>query len=276
LVVSKGSAPFGRDSKLYDTTFGWRFPNPKMEELFPLFGMGETAEEVASLHNIEREDQDQFALDSHLKAVAAVKNGSFKNEIISVPVKLRKKDYVVSADEGPREDTSLEKLANLKAVFRKDGTVTAGNSSSMNDGAALVAIVSEEFLKKHKLTPLVEITGAGIRGVHPSTMGLGPIESTKVLCQKFSKKIDDFDVVELNEAFAAQALACISQLKLDPAKVNLRGGAIALGHPLGCSGARILTTLTHIMQDNAGLKEGLASMCVGVGQGVSLSVRNCR
>lgn len=275
-ALSKTAAPFGRDQKIYDTTFGWRFTNPKMEEMFPLFGMGETAEEVQKLYKISREDQDQFAFNSHMKAVRAWNSGAFNNEVLPVSQKLKKETITVSKDEGPREDTTLEKLAKLSAVFRKDGTVTAGNASMMNDGASMGVLVSEEFLKRHKLTPLVEITGAGVRGVHPNTMGLGPIEAVKNLCQKFNKKVSDFDVVEFNEAFAVQVLACMKDLEIDPSKVNLNGGAISLGHPLGCSGMRILGTLTHIMQNNKNLKEGLASMCIGVGQGVALSVRNCR
>lgn len=275
LVVSKGSTPFGRDSQMFDTTFGWRFPNPKMKEMFPLYGMGETAEEVAQKLNISREDQDIFALKSHQKAIAAWEAGKFDNEVLPVEVQLRKESFTVSRDEGPRADTTLEKMNKLRAVFRKDGTVTAGNASSMNDGAACVALVSEDFLKRHNLTPLAEITGAGVRGIHPNIMGLGPVESTRRLMDKFGKKISDFDVVELNEAFAAQSLGCIRELGLDEEIVNLNGGAISLGHPLGCSGARIVTTMTHIMQNDKALKEGLASMCVGVGQGVSLSLRNC-
>lgn len=273
LVVSKGSTAFGRDSKMYDTTFGWRFPNPKMKELFPLFGMGETAEEVAEQYKISRADQDKFALKSHQKAHAAWENGSFNDEVLPVEVKLRKTSFTVDRDEGPRADTNLEKLSKLRAVFRDGGTVTAGNASMMNDGASAVVVVSEDFLKKHNLTPLVEVTGAAVRGVHPNVMGLGPIEATKKLCENFNKKVSDFDVVELNEAFAAQSLACIRELGIDESKVNLNGGAIAIGHPLGCSGARILTTLIHIMRKNPELKEGLASMCIGVGQGIALSVK---
>lgn len=275
LVISKGSTPFGRDSQMYDTTFGWRFPNPKMKEMFPLYSMGETAENVAEKYSISRERQDQFALESHLKAVKAWDNGLFKDEVIPVTIELRKKSITVTKDEGPRADTSLDKLASLKPVFRKGGTITAGNASSMNDGASFVAVVSEEFLKRHNLTPLVEITGMGVRGVHPDVMGLGPIEAVKCLLKKYNKKISDFDVVELNEAFAAQALACIDDLGIDPSIVNNNGGAIALGHPLGCSGARILTTLIHQMIKNPKLNEGLASMCIGVGQGIALSVKRC-
>ncbi|MFT6070386.1 MAG: acetyl-CoA acyltransferase [Bacteriovoracaceae bacterium] len=275
LVISKGSTPFGRDSKMYDTTFGWRFPNPKMEAMFPLYGMGETAEEVQDKFKIDREEQDKFALNSHMKAIKAQKSGAFDSEIIPYNVELRKKSYLVEKDEGPRADSSLEVLGKLRPAFRKNGTVTAGNSSSMNDGAALVCVVSEEFLNTHKLTPLVEITGGAVKGLHPNVMGLGPVEATRRLCQMFGKKIEDFDVVELNEAFAVQSLACIKDLNLNPDIVNNNGGAIALGHPLGCSGARILTTLTHQMVKDKKLKEGLATMCIGVGQGVALSVRNC-
>lgn len=275
LVISKGSTPFGRDSKMYDSTFGWRFPNAKMEAMFPLYGMGETAEEVQAKFKIPREEQDQFALNSHLKAIKAQNSGAFNDELIPYNVELRKKSYLVEKDEGPRADTSLEVLAKLRPAFRKDGSVTAGNSSSMNDGAALVCVVSEEFLNTHNLTPLVEITGGAVRGLHPNIMGLGPVEATRRLCQMFGKKIEDFDVVELNEAFAVQSLACIKDLNINPEIVNRNGGAIALGHPLGCSGARILTTLTHQMVKDKKLKEGLATMCIGVGQGVALSVRNC-
>lgn len=275
LVVSKGSTAYGRDSKMYDTTFGWRFPNPKMEAMFPLYGMGETAENVADKYQISREDQDAFALSSHQKACAAWDAGHFDDEVEPVNIKLRKKEYTVSKDEGPRADTDLDQLSKLRAVFRKGGSVTAGNSSSMNDGAAMVVVVSEEFLKRHNLTPIAEVTGMGVRGVHPDVMGLGPIEATKTLCKKFNKKIEDFDAVELNEAFAVQALACMKDLDLDPSKVNLHGGAISLGHPLGCSGARILTTLLGVMKQNPSKKKGLATMCIGVGQGVALSVEKC-
>lgn len=274
-VISKASTPYGRDSQMFDTSFGWRFENPKMKEMFPLMSMGETAEEVATLKNINREDQDKFALTSHQRAVLAWDAGHFKDEVVPVEIIQKKNSHIVDKDEGPRGDTSLEKLAKLGAVFRKGGTVTPGNASSLNDGASCVFVVSEEFLRRHSLKPMVEITGAGVAGLHPNIMGLGPVEATKRLCARFGKKVSDFDVVELNEAFAAQSLGCLRDLEIDPEITNLRGGAIALGHPLGCSGARILTTLTHIMKDNPRFKEGLASMCIGVGQGVSLSVRRC-
>ncbi len=275
LVVSKATTAFGRDSQMYDSTFGWRFPNPKMQKMFPLYSMGETAENVAEQLKISRDEQDEFALQSHQKAIQAWESGAFNEEVLPVKVSLRKREYSVERDEGPRSDTNLEKLGKLKPVFRQGGSVTAGNASSMNDGAAMVAVVSEQFLKKHNLTPLLEITGFGVRGVHPNVMGLGPVEAVKILCHKYGKKISDFDAIELNEAFAAQSLGCLQELQIDPSKVNLNGGAIALGHPLGCSGARILTTLTHIMKKNSSLKEGLATMCIGVGQGIAVSVRRC-
>jgi len=274
-ALSKASSSYGRGQKLYDTSFGWRFPNPKMKEMFPLFSMGETAEEVATLLKIAREDQDQFALRSHQNAVRAINEGLFKDEILPVEIKKRKETILISQDEGPRSNTSIEKLASLKPVFREGGSVTAGNSSSLNDGASLVAVVSKEFLEKHNLSPLVQVTGAAVKGIHPNTMGLGPVESTKQLCQKFGYNINDFDVIELNEAFSAQSLGCIRELEADPDKINLNGGSIALGHPLGCSGTRILTTLVHIMKKNSQLRKGLATMCIGVGQGISLSVENC-
>lgn len=275
LVISKSASPFGRDNQMYDTTFGWRFPNKKMQEMFPLFSMGETAEEVNVKFKISREEQDEFAYNSHRKAISAWDEGLFANEVVPYEVQLRKKSYLVEKDEGPRADTSMEVLSNLKAVFRKDGTVTAGNASSMNDGAALVAVVSEEFLKRHNLTPMTRIIGGATHGLHPNQMGLGPVGATEKLCKRFGLKVKDFDVVELNEAFAVQSLACIKDLNIDPSIVNLNGGAIALGHPLGCSGARITTTLTHLMQKFKHTKKGLATMCVGVGQGVAVAFENC-
>ncbi len=277
-VLSKAESSFDGKQQIYDTSLGWRFPNPKMAQLFPLSSMGVTAENIVEKHKISREEQDYFAFSSHQKALKAQNSGAFDNELIPIKVPgKRKKDptTLFAQDEGPRSDTTLEKLATLRPVFKEGGSVTAGNSSSLNDGAAILLVVSEQFLKEHGLTPLVRITGAGVRGVHPNVMGLGPVEATKKLCHDYQKKITDFDVIELNEAFAAQSLGCIKELDLDPDKVNLNGGAIALGHPLGCSGARILTTLTHIMQKDKSLKQGLATMCIGVGQGIALSVENC-
>jgi acetyl-CoA acyltransferase len=270
-ALSKGTTPFGRDGQLFDTTFGWRFTNPKMEKIFPLLGMGQTAEEIAKEYKISRERQDQFALGSHQKAVRAWEKQAFQEEIVPVQIEMKKSSIVVDQDECPRSDTTLEKLASLRPVFLNNGSVTAGNSSPMNDGASAMMIVSESFLIQHKLTPLVRMTGAATRGVHPSVMGIGPVAATQKLCDKLQMKVQDFDVIELNEAFAAQALACIDLLKIDADKINLNGGAIALGHPLGCSGSRIATTLIHQMKNNPQFKKGLASMCIGVGQGISAS-----
>ena len=274
-VVSKGSAAYGRDSQMYDSTFGWRFPNPKLKAQFPLYSMGETAEEIAQGYTFSREEQDRFALSSHQKALKAWEEGRFQKETLKVEVALKKKHYTVERDEGIRVDTNLQKLAKLSPVFRREGSVTAGNSSQMSDGAALVAVVSERFIKQYNLAPMAVITGASVRGVEPNKMGLGPIVAVKQLCKKFGKKVSDFDVVELNEAFAIQALICMKELSLDPARVNLNGGAIALGHPLGCSGARILTTLVHLMKSNPSYRQGLATMCIGVGQGIALAVERC-
>lgn len=274
-VMSKANSGFDRAQKMWDTSIGWRFENPKMAERFPLLGMGETAEEVQKVHNISREDQDKFALASHQKAVKAQQEGKFKDEIVPITIENKKGTLVVDSDEGPRADTSLEKLAKLKPAFRKDGTVTAGNSSSINDGASMVVICSEEFLKKHNLKPIAKITGGAVHGLHPSVMGLGPVGAIKNLCNRFNHKVSDFDIIELNEAFAAQALGCIKELELDTSKINRNGGSIAIGHPLGASGTRILTTMLHQMQKDPTLKKGLASMCIGVGQGIALSVERC-
>jgi acetyl-CoA acetyltransferase family protein len=275
-VLSKPESAFDRNQKMFDSTFGWRFVNPAMEKLFPILGMGETAEEVASLYKISREEQDQYALSSHLKAVAAIKRGDFKEQILPYPFVSKKGTLILENDECVRESTTLEALAKLPAVFRKNGTVTAGNSSPMNDGASLVMLVSGTFLKNHNLTPVMKITGAAVRGVHPSTMGLGPVEAVKVLCHKHGKKISNFDAIELNEAFAAQSIGCMKGLDMDPAKINLNGGAIAIGHALGSSGTRITTSLFHIMKQNKNIKEGLATMCIGVGQGIAVSFENCK
>lgn len=274
-VLSKANSGFDRSQKMWDTSIGWRFENPKMAELFPLLGMGETAEEVQNLHKISREDQDQFALASHQKAVKAQAEGKFLDEIVPIKLTTKKGETIIDKDEGPRSDTSLEKLAKLRPAFRKDGTVTAGNSSSINDGASMVVICSEEFIKRHNLKPLARITGGAVHGLHPNVMGLGPVGAIKKLCTRFNHKISDFDLIELNEAFAVQALGCIKELELDPSRINRNGGSIAIGHPLGASGTRILTTLLHQMKNDPSLKKGLASMCIGVGQGIALSVERC-
>ena len=275
-VMSKAETSFDRSQTMYDTSIGWRFPNPKMKEMFPLYTMGETAEEVANLLNIPRDLQDKFAIASHEKALKAQKEGKFTKEIVPVEIKGKKETKIISTDEGPRGDTSLEKLAKLKAAFRDGGTVTAGNSSSINDGASLVALVSETFLKRYRLQPLARITGFGIKGCHPNTMGLGPVEAVIDLCRRANMRTGDFDLIELNEAFAAQALGVIEKLSLDQTKINVNGGAIALGHPLGSSGTRILGTLVHEMNRNPSkYKTGLATMCIGMGQGIAVSVENC-
>ncbi len=275
-VLAKAQSAFDRDQKMFDTTFGWRFTNPKMEKMFPLLGMGETAEEVAALYKLSREEQDHFAYNSHMKAAAAAARGDFAEEILPYKVELKKESYDFKTDECVRADTTIEALAKLKAVFRKDGTVTAGNSSPMNDGASGLLMVSEEFMKSHNLTPMMEVTGAAVRGLHPNVMGLGPVEAVKVLMKRYNKKVTDFDAIELNEAFAAQSLGCIKGLELDPTKVNMNGGAIAIGHALGSSGTRIVTSLAHQMKKNKQIKEGLATMCIGVGQGIAVSFRNCQ
>ena len=274
-VMSKANSPFDRAQKMWDTSIGWRFENPKMAAIFPLLGMGETAEEVQKLHNISREEQDKFALASHQKAVAAQNAGKFKEEICAITIEGKKGTTIVDTDEGPRPDTSLEKLAKLKPAFKKDGSVTAGNSSSINDGASMVVVCSEEFMKRHNLKPFARITGAATHGLHPNVMGLGPVGAIKKLCDRFNHKLSDFDVIELNEAFAAQALGCIKELELDQTKINKNGGSIAIGHPLGASGTRILTTMLYQMKNDPSLKKGLASMCIGVGQGIAVSVERC-
>ncbi len=274
-VLSKATEGFSRDQKMYDTSFGWRFQNPQLEKIFPLLGMGQTAEEVATLLNISRLEQDKFALMSHQKANNAILRGDFNDEIIPVKFQVKKETSTIINDESVRSDTTLEALTKLKPVFKNDGTVTAGNSSPMNDGASALLIVSEDFLKKYNLTPIMEITAASVRGVDPNQMGLGPVAAVNLLCKKYNKKVSQFDSIELNEAFASQALGCMKELNLDPAKINLNGGAIALGHALGSSGTRIVTTLAHQMIKNKNIKEGLATMCIGVGQGIAVSFRNC-
>jgi acetyl-CoA acetyltransferase family protein len=272
-VLSKAETSLDRSQKMFDTTLGWRFPNPEMEKLFPLLTMGETAEEVQKLSGISRLEQDSFALSSHHKAIQA--EAYIKEEILPITIKTKKTDLIIDKDEGQRIDSSLDKLSQLKPAFKKDGTVTAGNSSTLNDGACVVVICSEEFLKRHKLKPMARIIDGAVAGLNPSIMGLGPVESTKKLCARQKMKPHEFDVFEFNEAFAVQVLSCLRELEIDPMHVNLWGGAIALGHPLGASGARLVTTMVHQMKENPRLKKGLASMCIGVGQGISLALENC-
>lgn len=256
----------------FDTALGWRYPNPKLAALFPLEQMGETAENVAEQMKISRADQDAFALASHQKAVAAQKAGRFEDEI--VPVELPQKKgppLVVREDEGPRADSTLEKLASLKPAFREGGSVTAGNSSTLNDGAAAVLLMSERAAKAYGKQPLGRFVSSATAGVDPRTMGLGPVPATQKALALAGWTTSQLDLIELNEAFSAQALGCIRALELDVSKVNVNGGAIALGHPLGMSGARILATLLHELRRRNG-RRGLATMCIGVGQGIAMTV----
>ncbi|SFD45622.1 thiolase family protein [Streptomyces aidingensis] len=251
-----------------DTRLGWRLVNPRMKELHQVLSMGETAEEVARRHSVGREEQDAFALRSHRRAAAARKDGRFDAELLPV---VRPDGVTVTADESVREDTSAERLAGLRPVFRKGGTVTAGNSSPMNDGAAGLLLLSEPAVRELDVQPLGRYAAGASAGVHPDVMGLGPVPATRRVLARLDRDISSVQEAEFNEAFAAQALACVRQLGIDPELVNPDGGAIALGHPLGCSGARILTTLLHRMR-RTGARRGLATMCVGVGQGTAVLV----
>ncbi len=272
-VMGKGATPFPRGHvTVYDSTLGWRFPNSRLGELYPLISLGDTAENVAEKYQIGRKEQDSFALESHRRAVRANEKGIFKDEIVPVEVPQRKgKALVCDKDEGPRPDTSLEKLAALKPSFKKDGTVTAGSSSPLSDGAAALLLTTHEKAEALRLKPLVRIVASAVAGVHPSFMGMGPVPATLKALKRASLTTEQIDLVEINEAFASQSLACIKELGLDIKKVNVNGGAIALGHPLGCSGARIMTTLIHEMR-RRGSRYGLATMCIGVGQGIATIV----
>jgi acetyl-CoA acetyltransferase family protein len=257
---------------IYDTSLGWRYPNPKMEAMFPLEAMGCTAENIVDDMGITREDQDAFALASHQKAIAAREAGAFDNELISVVAPAgRKKTITVSHDEGPRPGTSLEKLGKLRAAFRSGGSVTAGNSSTLNDGAAAVVVATAGAARAMGMKPMARVLSVAAAGVDPVTMGYGPVPASQKALRRAGLTVDDIDLVELNEAFAAQSLGCIRKLGLEPSKVNVHGGAIALGHPLGCSGTRILVTLLHALERHD-KRLGLASLCVGVGQGVATIV----
>lgn len=273
LAMMKGAEPFqGGPATLFDTSLGWRFPNPAMEKLFPLEGMGETAENLAERFGLSRADQDAFALASHQKAVDAQDAGAFAGELVPVTILQRKgPPAIVAVDEGPRRDTTLEKLGKLAPAFRAGGTVTAGNSSSLNDGAAALFVCSRRRAGALGLRPLARIVSAAAAGVDPRIMGIGPVPAARKALERAGIGVADLDLVELNEAFAAVGLATIRELGLDAARVNVHGGAIALGHPLGCSGARILTTLVHAMRARRA-RYGLAAMCIGVGQGIAMVV----
>lgn len=253
----------------YDTALGWRYPNPKMKAMHGTDSMGETAENIAAERpHITREKQDEFSARSHSKAIAAIDSGRFKQEIVPVSIPQKKGDpKVVDTDERPRRDTTVESLAKLKAAFRDGGTVTAGNSSGLNDGAAVLLIMSEEKAKSLNLKPLARIVTSASAGVPPRIMGIGPVPATKKALERAGLKIQDIGLMELNEAFAVQSLAVIEDLKIDPELVNVNGGAIAIGHPLGCSGARLVTTLVHEMKNRGNVRYGVATLCVGVGQG---------
>ncbi len=267
-VMPKSTSAFDRNAQIYDTTMGWRFINKKLAEDYFPYSMGETAENVAKQWNISRHAQDEFALESQQKYDKAHKEQKFKDEIIPVQVQIGKESFDFDKDEHPRL-SNLEKLTQLKPAFIKDGTVTAGNSSGINDGAAAMLLASEAAVKKFGLKPLAKIKSMAVAGVEPAVMGIGPLPATNKALKRAGISVSELDLIELNEAFASQSIACIHDLGLDLEKVNVNGGAIALGHPLGCSGVRISTTLIHEMKRRKS-KYGLATMCVGVGQGAAI------
>jgi acetyl-CoA acetyltransferase family protein len=272
-VMPKAESAFSRGNAIYDTTIGWRFVNAKLKAEYGIDSMPETAENVATEFQVSREDQDRFAAESQRRAAAAQASGRFDAEIVAVTIPQKKGDpAIVTRDEHPRE-TSMEALAKLKPIVRPDGTVTAGNASGVNDGAAALIIASEAAVKKHGLTPRARILGGAVAGVPPRIMGIGPAPATQKLLERLGLRIGDMDVIELNEAFAAQGLAVLRQLGVpdDAEHVNPNGGAIALGHPLGMSGARLALTVTEELQ-RRGARYGLATMCIGVGQGIALAV----
>lgn len=271
LVMPKPDEAWCRGNQtMYDTTLGWRMTNPKLAAMHRPFSMGETAENVAEKYKISRDAQDAFAVESQLRCHAAVEAGRLAEEIVPVTVELgRGKTTVVDKDEHPRPDTTMEALAKLRPVFREGGSVTAGNSSGLNDGAAALVLMEAKTAEKNGLKPIAFVRQSASAGVDPACMGLGPIPATRKALSRANWKIGDIDLIELNEAFAAQSLACIRDLELDAARVNVNGGAIAIGHPLGCSGARLATTLVREMT-RRGAKRGLAALCVGVGQGLAV------
>ena len=267
-VTAKATTPFQRNTETFDTTLGWRFTNKKLAGMYHPYSMGETAENVAKLWNVSRQDQDAFALSSQEKYFAAKAANKWDEEITGLEVFQNGLVSWIVNDEHPRQ-TSLEKLASLKPAFAKDGTVTAGNAAGINDGAAAMLLASEAAVKKYGLTPMAKVVSIGVTGVDPSIMGIGPVTATKKALERANLTIDQIGLVELNEAFASQSIACMRELSLDEKKVNVNGGAIALGHPLGCSGVRISTTLLYEMK-RSNVQYGLATMCVGVGQGSAI------
>jgi acetyl-CoA C-acetyltransferase len=269
MVMGKSDSAFGRSQQLYDTTMGWRFTNPALEAAGHTDTMGQTAENVAAKYQVSREAQDTFAAKTQQKYAQADAAGAFANELIPVQVPGKKGTFTeVAKDEHPRLST-VEQLAGLKPAFSKTGSVTAGNSSGINDGASVLLLASEAYVQKHNLKPLAKVVSMAVAGVEPKYMGMGPVPAMQKALSRAHLTASDLDLVELNEAFAAQAIPCMQELGLDEEKVNIHGGAIALGHPLGCSGARISTTLLHALQKTGG-KYGAASMCVGVGQGAAI------
>ena len=268
-VISKASKPFGRDAQMFDSSFGWRFVNKKLDAMYGTEGMGSTAENLAEMYNISREDQDKFALNSQQKAAKAQAEGRFDLETVSVEIPQRKKDPIIFAkDEFIKANSSLEVLGKLRTAFKKDGTVTAGNASGLNDGAAAMLLASEDAVKKYNLKPTAKIVSSAVVGVEPRIMGIGPVKASVKALAKAGLTLDDMDIIELNEAFSAQSLACIREmgLKDDDARINPNGGAIALGHPLGVSGTRIIQTAALELQ-NQNKRYALCTMCIGVGQG---------
>jgi acetyl-CoA acyltransferase len=268
LVMSKSPNPWAGDVQIFDTTFGWRFVNPLMQKMFGTDAMGVTAENLAEMYDIRREDQDTYAFSSQMKAASAVSNGRFAKEISPVRIVTKGGTIVFDTDEFVKAETTLDVLAGLKPSFKKDGTVTAGNASGLNDGAAAMLVVSDSFAAKHQLQPLARIVSSAVSGVEPRIMGIGPVEASKKALGKAGLTMDQMDVIEINEAFAAQVLACTRQLQLDDndPRINPNGGAIALGHPLGMSGTRILQTAAYQLRQTGG-RYALVTMCIGLGQG---------
>jgi 3-oxoadipyl-CoA thiolase len=273
-VVAKPERGLPRgEQTMYDTTLGWRLVNPRMAEAYSTETMGETAENVAERYGVAREAQDAYALRSHQRAVAAAEEGRFAEEIVPIEAPDGRDTRLVELDEGPRKDTTAEKLAGLRAVFRDGGTVTAGNASTLNDGAACLVVASEAGAARIGAEPLARIVSFGVAGVDPAYMGIGPVEAIPRALAAAGLTLDEIELIELNEAFAAQVLACVDELGIDEERLNVNGGAIALGHPLGCSGARLMTTLVHELRRRGG-RYGIATLCVGVGQGLATVVEN--
>jgi acetyl-CoA C-acetyltransferase len=273
-VMNKSEGAYSRKTEVYDSTIGWRFPNKKLIEKYYPYSMGETAENVAKQWKISRHAQDEFAYESQQKYFAALAAGKWKDEIVPVEITPNKTDRIIfDTDEHPRK-SSLEKLSQLRPAFVKDGTVTAGNSSGINDGAAMLLLANESVVKKYDLKPMAKVISMAVAGVDPAIMGIGPVAATQKALKRAGLAVSDLDLIELNEAFASQSIACIHELGFDLQKVNVNGGSIAIGHPLGCSGARIATTLLHEMK-RRGARYGLATMCVGVGQGAAMIFENC-